>query len=104
MTQDITLKELNLLIDTSRVLIIDVRSHREFKDFHIPGAVNVPLEEIESGRFQPEPGVCIITVCASGGGRSKRAASMLKRQFNNPVYSLIGGTYGFFNYDATPTL
>lgn len=103
MTQNISLKELNLLLDTSRVLIIDVRSPKEYKELHIPDAINIPIEDIETGRFQPESGVCIITVCASGGGRSKRAASMLKRQFNNPVYSLIGGTYGFFNYDSSPT-
>ncbi len=104
MTQDISLKELNLLLDTSRVLIIDVRSPKEYKELHIPDAINIPIEDIETGRFQPESGVCIITVCASGGGRSKRAASMIKRQFNNPVYSLIGGTYAWFNYNSFPTL
>lgn len=101
MTQEISLKELNLLLNTSRVLIIDVRSFKEYKELHIPDAINIPIEEIEAGHFQPESGVCIITVCASGGGRSKRAASILKRQFNNPVYSLIGGTFGWYKLDST---
>lgn len=102
MTDEISLREFNILLDTSRVIVIDVRSHKEHKELHIPNSINIPIEEIETGRFQPESGVCIITVCASGGGRSKRAATILKRQFNNPVYSLNGGTFGWFNYDITP--
>jgi rhodanese-related sulfurtransferase len=96
MTDTISINELQLLLNTSKVLLIDVRSAREFKDLQIPEAVNIPLEHIEKGLFDPKSDTCIVTVCASGGGRSKRAALLLRQQFNNPVYSLIGGSFAWF--------
>ncbi|MFM6984218.1 MAG: rhodanese-like domain-containing protein [Chitinophagaceae bacterium] len=96
MSQPISKKELNLLVSTSKVMLLDVRSATEFNEFHIPTAINVPLEQIEKGTFQPEAYICIITICATGGGRSKRAANILAKQFNNPVYYLDGGTYNWF--------
>ncbi len=96
MSQAISKKELNLLVNNSKVILLDVRSAKEYNDFHIPTAINVPLEQIEKGTFQPEEYICIITICATGGGRSIRAANILAKQFNNPVYYLDGGTYDWF--------
>lgn len=99
MTTSISKKELNLLLHASKVVLVDVRSRREFKDLHIPTALNIPLELIEKGLFQPEEHICIVTICATGGGRSKRAANILSAQFNNPVYSLEGGAYDWFELE-----
>lgn len=96
MSQPISKKELNLLLHASKVLIIDVRTPKEFKELHIPTAINIPIEKIEKGLFQPDEHICIVTVCASGGGRSKRAANILAKQYNNPIYYLDGGTYNWF--------
>ncbi len=104
MTNSISKKELNLLLHASKVVLVDVRSSKEFKHLHIPTALNIPLESIEKGLFQPEEHICIVTICASGGGRSKRAANILASQFNNPVYSLDGGTYDWFELEIPKKL
>lgn len=96
MSHSISKKELNLLLHASKVTIVDVRTPKEFREMHIPTAINIPIEQIEKGLFQPDEHICIVTVCASGGGRSKRAANILSSQFNNPVYSLDGGLYDWF--------
>ena len=54
--EDVTLEELRELLDTGDVLLLDVRTRREYEGLagahcdprqgHIPGAVNVPLERI----------------------------------------------------------
>lgn len=33
-------------------LIVDVRSEKEFRSAHIPGAINIPLDELEQRRFE----------------------------------------------------
>ena len=77
------------------IFIIDVRSADEYALQHIPGAVNVPVGEIESGNFIPEPGKIIITACGKGGGRSEKAANHIRTHYNSEVYFLQGGTFGW---------
>jgi rhodanese-related sulfurtransferase len=59
-------------------LIIDVRTPGEYKDGHIKGAVNIPLDEIR-GRIEDirKKGKPVITCCRSGA-RSGMARSILQ--------------------------
>ena len=59
--------------------VFDVRTPAEFAGGAFPGAVNIPVGEVEAriAEFGPKEG-SIIVYCASGG-RSSRAASILKR-------------------------
>jgi len=61
-----------------RMTVIDVRTHHEFSDGHIEGAINIPVGEIVSRAAElrgPNP---VATVCESGF-RSSLAASLLAR-------------------------
>jgi hydroxyacylglutathione hydrolase len=61
-----------------RITVIDVRTHHEFSDGHIEGAINIPVGEIVSRAAElrgPNP---VATVCESGF-RSSLAASLLAR-------------------------
>jgi hydroxyacylglutathione hydrolase len=61
-----------------RITVIDVRTHHEFSDGHIEGAINIPVGEIVSRAADlrgPNP---VATVCESGF-RSSLAASLLAR-------------------------
>ena len=59
--------------------VVDVRSPQEFEGEHFPGAINIPLEQVQQKvndfKEMPKP---IITYCRSGN-RSGMAVSMLKQ-------------------------
>ena len=61
-----------------RMTVIDVRTHHEWSDGHIEGAINIPVGEIVGRAAElrgPNP---VVTVCESGF-RSSLAASLLAR-------------------------
>ncbi|WP_367757788.1 rhodanese-like domain-containing protein [Flavobacterium sp. WC2430] len=58
-------------------LILDVRSPGEYKQGHIKGSVNAPLNELNSHITKIKKEKTIITCCASGM-RSASAKSILK--------------------------
>ncbi|GAA2716007.1 rhodanese-like domain-containing protein [Actinoplanes palleronii] len=70
-------------------VLIDVRSPGEYAEGHLPGAVNVPLDDLDTviARYA---GQDVVTVCRSGA-RSAIAARMLAAA-GARVRSLAGGT------------
>ena len=44
--------ELKKAIDAGQALVIDVRDSRSFADGHLPGAINVPLDQIPQNLAQ----------------------------------------------------
>ncbi|WP_083850986.1 rhodanese-like domain-containing protein [Arthrobacter sp. TB 23] len=59
-----------------RVTLVDVRSREEHATAHIPGSLNIPLEELPS-RLANLPGSTIHVLCGSGK-RSSHAARILR--------------------------
>jgi len=58
-------------------IILDVRTAAEFKQGHINGAINAPLNELENYILKLKKDQTIITCCASGM-RSAAAVQFLK--------------------------
>ena len=58
--------------------IIDVRGRSEYADGHIPGAVNIPLAELQR-RLDEVPSGSLVLHC-QGGSRSAMAASILQKE------------------------
>ena len=73
-------------------VVIDVCSADEFAQGHIKGAVNVPLDELESrlDKAVKNKSNPVIMVCAAGA-RSKRAQAMAQKLVYEKVHSLQGG-------------
>lgn len=71
------------------VVVLDVRSPAEFAQGHVPGAMNLPLDDLPqaAARFA---GQDVVTVCQAGG-RSAMAARILDAA-NARAWSLTGGT------------
>ena len=73
-------------------IVIDVRSEAEFKEGHLPKALNIPLERLgeEIARRAPDKNRSILLHCLSGS-RSGVGRSILKRQGYLYVFNL--GSY-----------
>ncbi len=71
--------------------IVDVRETWEFGAGHVPGAVNIPLDEL-IGRIEElrEP---LVLVCASGNRSGMAAEYLTGRAGFEKVANLVGGTY-----------
>ena len=66
-------------------LVIDVRKPAEFGAAHIPGAINIPLDEIEKrlDEFRSDNGVLIYCI---NGARTRQAEPLL---FNNGIENVF---------------
>jgi phage shock protein E len=71
-------------------LIVDVRSKGEFLNGHVKGAVNIPLDTIESHLSRLKKETPVITCCASGM-RSAAAKNILKSKGFKTVHN--GGSW-----------
>lgn len=71
--------------------VVDVRETWEFGAGHVPGAVNIPLDEL-IGRIGElrEP---LVLVCASGNRSGMAAEYLTSRAGFERVANLVGGTY-----------
>lgn len=85
-----------LILNEQKIVILDVRSHKEYENQHIPNAINVTIEQLENGNFTIEDDLLVVTVCGKGGGRSESAAKSIQSNYSNVVYYLEGGTFGWF--------
>lgn len=75
-------------------VIVDVRNRREFQSGHIDGAVNIPLDQLESHLSSFSRANPVITCCASGM-RSATAKSILVSRGFQEVYN--GGGWSNLN-------
>jgi rhodanese-related sulfurtransferase len=68
--------------------LIDCRSANEFASGHVPGSVNIPVEELRSRLHDIDPRRAVVFICASG--RRATAATQLVAS-GTPVAVLDGG-------------
>ena len=84
-----------ILDENAGAILLDVRTEAEFKDAHIRGAIQLPLNEIEKKAAEklPDKNAVILVYCRSGV-RSKTAANTLISMGYTNVYD-IGGIIGW---------
>lgn len=71
--------------------VIDVRSDSEWKGGHVPGAVHIPVEQLEKRMNEVRrDGTPMYIVCASGG-RSSSASELLANRGYLNVNNVDGG-------------
>ncbi len=69
--------------------LIDVREADEFAAGHVPGAVNIPLSQLDA-RLEELPGEAFDVICQAGG-RSARAVQALEARGYDAT-NVEGGT------------
>ena len=75
---------------TPGAVLLDVRTPAEYRDGHIPGAVNRPLDRLQVEDLPKE--APLFAYCLSGA-RSAQACQLLRRQGREAVN--IGGIGGY---------
>ena len=82
------------------VVIVDVRTADEHRASHVDGAIHIPLDEIVSAADTLREASMVVTVCTKGGGRSLRAALLL-RDLGISARYLAGGTLAWLDRRST---
>jgi rhodanese-related sulfurtransferase len=78
-----------LLQGSSQIQLIDVRSPAEFASGHVPGAVNIPMEQVESRLSDVAREGEVVLICEAGKRASITAEWLCERR---DVTVLEGGT------------
>jgi rhodanese-related sulfurtransferase len=71
--------------------ILDVRRRAEFAESHLPGAKNIPLDELSERLTEVDRKHPLAVICA-GGYRSSIASSILARAGFTNIRNVQGGT------------
>ncbi|MGT2801528.1 Rhodanese-related sulfurtransferase [Streptococcus henryi] len=90
MTKNISIADLQGLLDQGGVNLVDVREADEFAAGHVPGAVNLPLSEF-AGRYTELAADKPYHIICQMGGRSAQACAFLDAQ-GYDVTNVDGGT------------
>ena len=80
------------LLAEGDVLLLDVRTPKEFQDSHIPSATSFPMTELPHRLHDlPKDKTQPVLVYCGTGVRSAQAARVLYREGYRDVYDLTGG-------------
>lgn len=88
----ISAAEARVVAEDPATLVVDVRTPGEFESAHIPGAVNIPLDQVDAHlrRIVSNAGGRMLMVCQSGQ-RAHTAAGKLAAAGLNDIVVLDGG-------------
>ena len=71
-------------------VLLDVRTPQEYREGHIPGSQNVPLQQLDKVEEVTENKDAVLYVYCHSGARSRQAVSLLKHMGYTNVHN-IGG-------------
>ena len=76
-----------MMKDEKNYIILDVRRPAEYAEGHIPGAINVPNEEIGTAKIAelPDKSQMILVYCRSGRRSKEASEKLVKLGYTNIV-------------------
>jgi len=77
-------------------LIVDIRESEGFEQFHIPGSVNIPLDELTSRLDEIPRDQHVILVCALGRTSYAARDILLERGYTS-ISSMLGGMTAWYD-------
>ncbi len=75
--------------------ILDVRNPDEYATAHVPGAVLIPLDQLEARTREIPAGDPLYVICAAGGRSLSAARALVEAGY--PAVSVAGGTNGWID-------
>ena len=90
--ESISPKEASAMYAGQKAVIVDVRENSGWNAQHIPGAIHIPLAQLNErlSELKQYKDSSVITQCQSGG-RSAQAFDVLKSAGFSKVYNMDGG-------------
>ncbi len=85
--------------DKPRLRVLDIRADSEFDDFHIPGAMRVPLADIAR---MPLDSVATYVLYSEGGTHAAQGWFLLRARGVKNVFFLRGGLYEWLEQVMNP--
>jgi len=76
--------------NTDGAVLLDVRTPQEYREGHIPGSNNIPLQQLENVEEIAENKDTVLYVYCHSGARSRQAVSLLKHMGYTNIHN-IGG-------------
>ena len=93
--EQLSTEELHKMITGDhKMALIDVRSVREYDNFHIEGAINIPLSDLRARYVELDPDAPTALICG-GGQRSSMGASIFKQRGFKHLFNVAGGMAGY---------
>lgn len=80
--------------ETEDSVLLDVRTREEYAQGHIPGSINIPLNEIDTVKYKITDKTAPVFVHCLSGARSSRAVSYMKQAGYTNVTD-IGGIHRY---------
>jgi rhodanese-related sulfurtransferase len=96
METSISINELKEIINEPNVLVLDVRKPSEYNEGHVPHAKNIPVEDLGKRISELPADKLIVTTCGRGGGRARRAFTLLQEKGIQSKW-LDGGSLGYLD-------
>lgn len=78
------------MMDDADIVLLDVREPEEFALNHIPGAINIPLGDVENRASELDKEKDMYIICRTGN-RSDMAARILSTLAFKKVFNVIPG-------------
>lgn len=89
-TQEISMEEAVNFWKEKKALFIDVRTPEEYSQGHIPGAILIPLDELDKRVSEVPKDKKVLIICRSGARSAKANFLLQEHGFTNTV-SVKGG-------------
>ena len=83
----ITSDEAKKIMETQKVIVVDVRTLQEYNEGHIPNAISVPLETIENeaeAKLKNKDDL-ILVYCRSGRRSREAALKLIEKGYTNVI-------------------
>ena len=87
---DVSIEQAFKMWQNKEAIIIDIRTPQEYKEGHIPGVANIPLDQLAERNREIPTDKKVLLICRSGN-RSSQGTSLLRSKGFGNVYNITKG-------------
>jgi len=100
---DISVEKVHEMLESNpeQIILLDVRTEGEYNAEYIPGAINIPLSDLENRIDELDSSKAIIVYCKTGSRSRTASETLAQRGFI--VYNMEGGINAWREKFATST-
>ena len=100
---DISVEKVHEMLESNpeEIILLDVRTEEEYNAEYIPGAINIPLSDLENRIEELDSSKAIIVYCKTGSRSRTASETLAQRGFI--VYNMEGGINAWKEKFATST-